>query len=71
MANNVRAGNMLNSIITSNERLYVRAAVWIAYYPLVIALTKLLDRFERTIEKRYEPIEKDEPPGWQQADRVE
>jgi len=47
---------MLNELIVSNAPFKARAAVWIAYYPLMAALSKALDRFERTISQRYESV---------------
>jgi hypothetical protein len=72
MSNKVWAGNMLNDVIVSEASFIARAAVWIAYYPLMHALSDVLDRYERMIHKRYEPVEFREPPeGWTRATVVE
>jgi hypothetical protein len=72
MTTTVRAGNMLNEIIASDAPLVARVAVWIAYYPLMHALAKVLDRFERNIRKGYEPVEQlPAQPGWERSIRVE
>jgi hypothetical protein len=59
MTTKVRAGNMLNTLIVGDAPFLARAAIWIAYYPLMHALAQELERFERTISKRYEPIDKE------------
>ena len=72
MTTTVRAGNMLNEVIAGDAPIVARAVIWIAYYPLMHALAKTLDRFERGIRKQYEPIEFEEPPpGWVRATRIE
>lgn len=72
MTNVVRAGNMLNRLIVSQEPFVARVAIWVAYYPLMRALGRELERFERTIEKRYEPVESEPPPeGWVQSTAIE
>lgn len=73
MTTTVWAGNMLNKIIAASDVPFVaRVAVWIAYYSLMPALAKELDRFERSIRKQYEPIEFIKPePGWVRATKIE
>lgn len=69
--NKVRAGNMLNEIISSETSFVARVAVWIAYYPLMRALAATLDRFERTISKRYEVQQDTAATGFVVSSEVE